>query len=35
MPVVVERDGRPYLTDQRFEGRPGGRRGGAFLIPLD
>lgn len=35
MPVVIERDGRRYLTDQRFEGRPGGRRGGAFLIPLD
>jgi len=35
MPVVIERDGRPYLTDQRFAGRPGGGRGGAFLIPLD
>jgi inner membrane protein len=35
MPVVVERDGRHFLTDQRFEGRTGGRRGGAFLIPLD
>ena len=35
MPVVVERDGRHYLTDQRFAGRPGARRSGAFLIPLD
>jgi inner membrane protein len=35
MPVVVERDGKHYLTDQRFAGRPGARRGGWFLIPLD
>ena len=35
MPVVIERDGKRYLTDQRFAGRPGARRGGAFLIPLN
>ncbi len=32
MPIVVERDGRAFLTDQRFAGRQG--RGGPFLIPL-
>ena len=35
MPVVIERDGKHYLSDQRFAGRPGGRGGGSFLIPLD
>jgi inner membrane protein len=35
MPVVVERNGKAYLTDQRFSGRPSARRGGPFLIPLD
>jgi len=34
MPVVVERDGKAFLTDQRFAGRPSARRGGPFLIPL-
>jgi inner membrane protein len=34
MPVVVESDGKAYLTDQRFSGRPSARRGGPFLIPL-
>ena len=34
MPVVVERAGKAYLTDQRFSGRPSARRGGPFLIPL-
>lgn len=35
MPVVVERGGKAWLTDQRFSGRPSARRGGPFLIPLD
>jgi inner membrane protein len=35
MPVVVEHDGKAYLTDQRFSERPSARRGGPFLIPLD
>jgi inner membrane protein len=34
MPVVVERDGKAYLTDQRFSRRSSSRRGGPFLIPL-
>lgn len=34
MPVVVERDGKAYLTDQRFSGPSSSRRGGPFLIPL-
>jgi hypothetical protein len=34
MPVVVERYGKAFLTDQRFAGRPSARRGGPFLIPL-
>jgi inner membrane protein len=34
MPVVIDRDGRAFLTDQRFSGRPSARRGGPFLIPL-
>jgi inner membrane protein len=34
MPIVVQRDGKAYLTDQRFSGRPGARRGGPFLISL-
>ena len=34
MPIVVQRDGQAYLTDQRFSGRPGARRGGPFLISL-
>lgn len=34
MPVVLERDGKAWLTDQRFSGRPSSRRGGPFLIPL-
>lgn len=34
MPIVVQRDGMAYLTDQRFSGRPGARRGGPFLISL-
>jgi inner membrane protein len=35
LPIVVERDGRAFLTDQRFY--DGARRSGtgAFLIPLD
>jgi inner membrane protein len=32
MPIVVERDGKAFLTDQRFADRQG--RGGPFLIPL-
>jgi len=32
MPIVVERNGRAYLTDQRFADRQG--RGGPFLVPL-
>ncbi len=35
MPIVLERDGKAYLSDQRFSGRPSARRGGPFLIPLD
>jgi inner membrane protein len=35
MPVVVEHDGKAYLTDQRFSERPSARRGRPFLIPLD
>jgi inner membrane protein len=35
MPVVVERDGKAYLTDQRFSGPASSRRRGPFLIPLD
>lgn len=40
MPLVVERDGRPYLTDQRFYSQTvklgrNARRFDAFLIPLD
>jgi inner membrane protein len=35
MPVVVERDGKAYLTDQRFSGPSSSRRGGPFLIPLE
>ena len=34
MPVVVEHDGKAWLTDQRFSGRLSSRRGGPFLIPL-
>ena len=34
MPVVVERNGRAFLTDQRFARSPVSRRGGPFLIPL-
>ncbi|MGN6154149.1 MAG: metal-dependent hydrolase [Sphingomicrobium sp.] len=34
MPVVVRRDGKAYLTDQRFSGPSSSRRGGPFLIPL-
>jgi inner membrane protein len=33
MPIVLDRDGRAFLTDQRFSDS-GGRRG-LFLIPLD
>jgi len=35
MPIVVERGGRAYLTDQRFSDRARGRRGEPFLVPLD
>jgi inner membrane protein len=35
MPVVVERDGKAWLTDQRFSGRPSARRGDPFVIPLN
>lgn len=35
MPIVVERGGKAFLTDQRFSERPAARRGGPFLIPLD
>ena len=35
MPVVVERGGKAFLTDQRFAGRPSARRPGPFLIPLN
>ncbi|MBA3526589.1 MAG: metal-dependent hydrolase [Sphingomonas sp.] len=35
MPMVVEEDGRPYLTDQRFLDRPGRPRTRNFMIPLD
>ncbi len=35
MPMVVEKDGRPYLTDQRFLDRPGRPRTKNFMIPLD
>jgi inner membrane protein len=34
MPVVVERDRKAFLTDQRFATGPSARRGGPFLIPL-
>jgi len=34
MPIVIASDGKHYLTDQRFSGRPADRRGGPFLIPL-
>ena len=35
MPMVVEEDGIPYLTDQRFVDRPGRPRTRNFMIPLD
>ena len=35
MPMVVEEDGRAYLTDQRFFDRPARQRPRTFLIPLD
>lgn len=35
MPMVVDDDGRPYLTDQRFLDRPGRPRTRNFMIPLD
>jgi inner membrane protein len=35
MPIVIERGGKAYLTDQRFSGEPSARRGGPFLIPLE
>ena len=35
MPMVVEQDGRAYLTDQRFFDRPPRQRPASFLIPLD
>ena len=35
MPIVVERGGRAYLTDQRFLDRARGRSGEPFLVPLD
>lgn len=34
MPVVVERNGRAFLSDQRFSRGPMSRGGGPFLIPL-
>ncbi|HEY8434560.1 MAG TPA: metal-dependent hydrolase [Sphingomicrobium sp.] len=35
MPMVVEQDGRAYLTDQRFYDQTSVARNGPFLIPLD
>jgi inner membrane protein len=35
MPMVVEQQGRAYLTDQRFYDQSSARRSGSFLIPLD
>jgi inner membrane protein len=35
MPLVIDRGGRRFLTDQRFMERPSPRRKGPFLIPLD
>lgn len=35
MPIVIERDGRPFLTDQRFLDRARRRGGNLFLVPLD
>lgn len=35
MPLVIDREGRRFLTDQRFMERPSPRRNGPFLIPLD
>ena len=35
MPMVVEQQGRAYLTDQRFYDQSSARRTGSFLIPLD
>ena len=35
MPMVVDQDGRAFLTDQRFVDPSRNQRGGAFVIPLD
>jgi len=35
MPLVVEQDGRAFLTDQRFYDQSSRIRSGTFLIPLD
>jgi inner membrane protein len=35
MPLVLERDGRLYLTDQRYMAPRGSRRSGPFLVPLE
>ena len=35
MPMVVEQNGRAFLTDQRFVDPSRKQRGGAFVIPLD
>jgi inner membrane protein len=35
MPIVVEQDGRAYLTDQRFVDPSRRQRSGTFVIPLD
>jgi inner membrane protein len=35
MPLVVGRNGRPFLTDQRFHDPRRRRQGGGFVVPLD
>ena len=35
VPMVVEQNGRAFLTDQRFVDPSRKQRGGAFVIPLD